>query len=604
MRLRRPRRGHARAAARCRRPPSLTRHAAGLPRRPPAAQQGDALPADPPTIGRSSPSCATPATASTAAGCAADRRAVARRPADPRGARFAEADLDRRRGSLLCGAARAGVAARSPSTTGHGNSSRPGSGARRAPGRTTVCVATRPRVGGRGPPLPPARAPTRRREAGVRRRFAPHQLRHAHAVEMAREGVPLIVIQRQLGHTNLGITSDLPTGHRQHRIIDTVHARRPAIPRRQRRTGTAAIGRMVGLNRLLGDATFVVATAPCLTGLWVPFFGGHAWLCGGAVRDAFMDGQARVWRQGEPMSIRSRRRRRLWGRCSAPRSLPLRGWASPTRTTSEQPRRVCGRGGRAHAARTRRSEWNDATDRRSTYGDGKNGCNFPDPTTLGVSVASKHGGRHRQPEHVDVRSCGDVKTLTVTPHALGSATIFRHADVEQHRRHLQPRACDVHRPRFRLRRTRRRRSPSPASRSARATPKGSVRRPRAMSPTPRTAFLVRGHAVRGDRPECGGRDRPADRFVLVHRRRRTDRCGERDLRHRRPERAGHLEHVSGTPGDNGWYMSDVSLVWLVTEGESPGSLVKTGCVDQSVTADQGARATRAPPRARAGRPAR
>jgi integrase len=38
------------------------------------------------------------------------------------------------------------------------------------------------------------------REAGVRRRFAPHQLRHAHAVEMAREGVPLIVIQRQLGH--------------------------------------------------------------------------------------------------------------------------------------------------------------------------------------------------------------------------------------------------------------------------------------------------------------------------------------------------------------------------------------------------------------------
>jgi site-specific recombinase XerD len=43
--------------------------------------------------------------------------------------------------------------------------------------------------------------------AGVRRRFAPHQLRHAHAVEMAGEGVPLIVIQRQLGHSNLGITS-------------------------------------------------------------------------------------------------------------------------------------------------------------------------------------------------------------------------------------------------------------------------------------------------------------------------------------------------------------------------------------------------------------
>src|SRR5829696_3644747 len=39
-----PRRGHVRAAARCRRAPSLTRHAAGVPRRPTAAQQGDALP--------------------------------------------------------------------------------------------------------------------------------------------------------------------------------------------------------------------------------------------------------------------------------------------------------------------------------------------------------------------------------------------------------------------------------------------------------------------------------------------------------------------------------------------------------------------------------
>jgi site-specific recombinase XerD len=43
--------------------------------------------------------------------------------------------------------------------------------------------------------------------AGVRRRFAPHQLRHAHALGLAREGVPLNIIQRQLGHANLGTTS-------------------------------------------------------------------------------------------------------------------------------------------------------------------------------------------------------------------------------------------------------------------------------------------------------------------------------------------------------------------------------------------------------------
>jgi hypothetical protein len=43
--------------------------------------------------------------------------------------------------------------------------------------------------------------------AGVQRRFAPHQLRHAHALELARQGVPLNIIQRQLGHANLGTTS-------------------------------------------------------------------------------------------------------------------------------------------------------------------------------------------------------------------------------------------------------------------------------------------------------------------------------------------------------------------------------------------------------------
>jgi site-specific recombinase XerD len=61
--------------------------------------------------------------------------------------------------------------------------------------------------------------------AGVRRRFAPHQLRHAHAVEMADEGVPLVVIQRQLGHANLGITSIYLQGIDSSEIIETVHSR-------------------------------------------------------------------------------------------------------------------------------------------------------------------------------------------------------------------------------------------------------------------------------------------------------------------------------------------------------------------------------------------
>ena len=61
--------------------------------------------------------------------------------------------------------------------------------------------------------------------AGVRRRFAPHQLRHAHALELAREGVPLN-IQRQLGHTKLGTTSIYLQGIDPEEIIATVRTRR------------------------------------------------------------------------------------------------------------------------------------------------------------------------------------------------------------------------------------------------------------------------------------------------------------------------------------------------------------------------------------------
>jgi site-specific recombinase XerD len=63
-------------------------------------------------------------------------------------------------------------------------------------------------------------------KAGLRRRFAPHQLRHAHALELAREGVPLNIIQRQLGHANLGTTSIYLQAIDPEEIIATVRTRR------------------------------------------------------------------------------------------------------------------------------------------------------------------------------------------------------------------------------------------------------------------------------------------------------------------------------------------------------------------------------------------
>ena len=52
-------------------------------------------------------------------------------------------------------------------------------------------------------------------KAGVRRRLAPHQLRHAHAVEMSREGVPLLLYSGNSGMPISG--SRVPARDRQHR---------------------------------------------------------------------------------------------------------------------------------------------------------------------------------------------------------------------------------------------------------------------------------------------------------------------------------------------------------------------------------------------------
>ena len=139
-----------------------------------------------------------------------------------------ETDLDKRRGSIL---------------VTHGNNDR-----RREVGLDAwAWSAIEPWVAGRvqlpvGPLFCVIDGPTRGRawsasaarvelrylavKAGVRRRFAPHQLRHAHAVELMHEGIPLPLIQRQLGHSHLSTTGTYLEGIDNEEIISTVHARR------------------------------------------------------------------------------------------------------------------------------------------------------------------------------------------------------------------------------------------------------------------------------------------------------------------------------------------------------------------------------------------
>jgi site-specific recombinase XerD len=140
---------------------------------------------------------------------------------------LAETDLDRRRGAVLVRAGKGGRRREVGMDRWAWEQLDPWLELRATlPVGGFFCVLRGPT---RGRPCAPAviRGQLRRvaQAAGVRRRFAPHQLRHAHAVEMSREGIPLLVIQRQLGHADLGITSAYLRGIDNTEIIHAVHER-------------------------------------------------------------------------------------------------------------------------------------------------------------------------------------------------------------------------------------------------------------------------------------------------------------------------------------------------------------------------------------------
>ncbi len=215
--------------------PPLARHAAPPPPRSPAPQQGLRYPADPPRIEEivAVMRCAGDTTHGfrTRALIVLLWRAGLR---ISEALALAESDLDVGRGGVLVRQGKGGKRREAAWTAGAGSSSSPGWNA------ACSCPSARCCASSTDEPLPRPWAPAVRETlwqlavtAGVRRRFAPHQLRHAHAhaVEMAREGVPLNVIQGQLGHASFGVTSVYLQSIDNSEIIDTVHARpAPMLP--------------------------------------------------------------------------------------------------------------------------------------------------------------------------------------------------------------------------------------------------------------------------------------------------------------------------------------------------------------------------------------
>jgi site-specific recombinase XerD len=164
---------------------------------------------------------------------------------------LAEHDLDLRRGSLLVRHGKGGRRREVGMDEWGFEHLRPWLTARaELPVGPLFCVIDGP-TRGRQWSAAAVRAEFRRVAArsGVRRRFAPHQLRHAHALELAREGVPLNIIQRQLGHTNLGTTGIYLQGIDPEEIITAVRARRADDVRQRRAAALINCSRRAGVSR-------------------------------------------------------------------------------------------------------------------------------------------------------------------------------------------------------------------------------------------------------------------------------------------------------------------------------------------------------------------
>jgi integrase len=61
--------------------------------------------------------------------------------------------------------------------------------------------------------------------AGVEKRVHPHGFRHTHAYELMMEGIPITVIQKQLGHSNLSITDRYVSHLAPATVIDAMRGR-------------------------------------------------------------------------------------------------------------------------------------------------------------------------------------------------------------------------------------------------------------------------------------------------------------------------------------------------------------------------------------------
>ncbi len=225
--------------------------------------------------------------------------------------------------------------------------------------------------------------------------------------------------------------------------------------------------------------------------------------------------------------------------------------------------------------------------------DGKNGCNLTGSTTLGLTVSSSNAAVATvSPSSVTFASCGDIKTLTVTPVAAGTATISatQTSNTTDGTFNLTPATFTVNVT-----------SPAPANTApgisvagvtgGASYDKGSV--PAATCQVTDaedgdSTFDATLSAITGDYASDGIGSQTASCSY-------TDDGGLTVSESETYSIVDAFAPVIGytldpaTPnGLDGWYTSNVTLDWTVSEPQSPNSLVTTGCVNQNIAADQAA----------------
>lgn len=221
--------------------------------------------------------------------------------------------------------------------------------------------------------------------------------------------------------------------------------------------------------------------------------------------------------------------------------------------------------------------------------DGKKGCNLTGSTSLVLNVASSDNSVATvSPSSVTFTSCGDTPTLTVTPHDHGSATISvtQTSNNTGGSFNLAPATFTVNV------------APPPNTppevsiagvTGGASYDKGSVPAATCLvtdAEDGNSSFPATLSSVTGTYATDGIGSQTADCSYTDGGGLTASSSETYSIIDPTAPSIGYVLDPAAADGSNGWYKSDVSLTWNVTELESPNSLAKTGCDNQTIVSDQ------------------